>query len=160
MQRPIHTVQQLWRRLVARSEFGRYPHRLQPQSAENVAITGIPGIGDRDPVTLVEEREEAEHEPARRARGNDHPARIEIDSVPPLIERRDPLAQAGQAETAGISERLAATERRGESGTGCLRRPVRRLSHLHMHDVSAPRLDRLGLGQNVHRDEGRSLAAA
>lgn len=52
------SVQQFRRRLITRSQFGLDSHRLQPQGSKDIAIAGIPRIGDGYSCAGIEQRQE------------------------------------------------------------------------------------------------------
>ena len=142
----------------ARGGIGRNRHRSLAERGENVAVAGIAGRRQGHPAAGIEQREKREHEARRRAGRHDHPLRFHIDAVAFPVMAGDALAQGGQAEGEGVSQRLAV-----ERARHAIQRRARRrragLADLHVDDLVPQRFAlRRGL-HHVHHDEWRDLAA-
>jgi hypothetical protein len=154
----VRGKQRLGRQCMARSRRGLNQHRLAAEGGEDVPIRRIARDGDGDAVARLEQRQERENEAAGRAGGHDHPPGIERQTIAVGIVSCDARPQRRNAERLGVLQ--PACRERG--GCGGQRRPRRwrgRLSHLHMDDVAAGRLDARGLRHHVHDDERRHVAA-
>ena len=90
---------------------------LDAERGEDVAVGGIAGRGDRDPVADVEHGEKGEVERRRGAGRHRDPLRRNGNAVVLVVVRGDRLAQAAQAERIGIAD------------AAILQRPRRRFAH-------------------------------
>ena len=132
-------------------------HRLAAERLEDVAIGRIAGIGDADAVAGLEHRKKSQDETRRRAGGDDHPRRIEIDIIGLAIMARDPRPQRADAERLGVAKRPIERAPRGlDRGP---RRGRGRLPDFHVNDMMAGGLDARGRRDHVHHHEGRNIAA-
>ena len=121
-------------------------------------VRRIAGIGQRHPVTRLEQRKERQDETAGGAGGDHHTRRIEREVVGVGVVAGDSRPQAGDAERLGIAD-AAVGERRLRRGDGRGRRGRRRLAHLHVHDAGAFGLQERRRGHHVHDHERRHIAA-
>ncbi len=153
----MRRAQGLRRDRPARFFAGLDQHRLAAERGEDVAIRRIAGIGQRDAIARLEQREERQHKSARRAGGDDDARRIDLHGISVRIMPRDARAQSGNAERLGIGDR--AGQSRARRIARRLWRRRRRLADLHMHDLAACRLQTRGGGHHVHDHERRHVAA-
>ena len=126
------------------------------QRLEDLAVAGITRCPDAHTVPGIKERGKRQDESARRARGDDHTVRVQIDIVPLPVHPRDPLAQRRQPQCDGIAKR-ALLHRGGQCGAGPFGRARAGLADLHMDDVAALRLGGGGGLHHIHHDKGIDL---
>ena len=89
----------------ARRLRGLDQHRLAAERREDVAIGRIAGHRDRDAVAGLEQREEGQDEPGRRAGGDDDARRVDLDAV----ASRDNAARCARAATGCRAPRCSAS---------------------------------------------------
>ena len=107
---------------------------LELERRQDVAIGRIARRRDGDASAGIEQRQEREDEPRRRAGRDDHPLRRHRDPVSLPVMAGDPLAQGGEPERLRVAD-APVGERRPGRLAGPLRRRRRRLAHLHMNDA-------------------------
>ncbi len=152
-------LEQLDRGLVARRLGAGQRHRLDAEGVQDVLVTGIARLDERDPVAGVEGGEEAQHEARRRAGRHHDPLGRHLDPVPGAIVPGDPLAQRRDAERVGVAELLGVERgpRRLDHGCG---RAGAGLADLQVNHIPASRLALIGSPQHIHYDERWDLTAA
>ncbi len=133
--------------------------RLDPEGAGDVAIAGIAGLGHQQLIALIQQRQERQHEPGRRAGRDDHLGRRYVDVVGIAVMPGDPLAQRRDAERVGIAEQLPV-----DGGLHRLPHHARRrcsgLSDFHVNNIVAFCDAFICRAHHVHDHERRDLAAA
>ena len=77
-------------------------HRLEAERAEDVAIGGIAGRRQRDPVARLEGGEKGELEGGRRAGGDDDLGRVDGDAVLLAVMPRRSPARSGAMPSASV----------------------------------------------------------
>ena len=132
--------------------------RLLPERGQDVAIAGVAWCGQGHPRALVEQRQEGQHEPGRRARRHHHPLRGDVDAVALAVVAGDALAQRRQPQGDRVAQRLAVERPLHRLDRGA-RRGRARLAHLHVDDLVALRLARRRGLHHVHDDERGHRAA-
>ena len=130
----------------------------QPSAREDMPVWRIAGIGQGHPVARLEQRQERQHETARRTGGDHHARRVEREAVGVAVMAGDSRPQAGDAERLGIAD-AAVRQRRLRRLPRRRRRGRRRLAHLHMQNVGTLGLQSRRRGHHVHDDERRHIAA-
>ena len=131
-------------------------HDLDAERAEDVLVGGEGRLRHHDPVARVEGGEEAQHEGARRADGDDHPPGIDAEVVAGAVVLGDRRAQRRPPERFGVAERDRAQRPAGRLEDRCRWTPAG-LADLQMDHVVAPRGAGVRRGQHVHGDERRDL---
>ncbi len=154
----VDLVQQLGRRLEAVLQVGLQPHRLQAQRAQDVAVGGIAGRRQRDPVAGIEGGEEGHDEAGGGAVGDHHPLGVDAHAVQRPVGLGQAPAQLGQAGGVGIAQLLRIDGALGGLARGAWG-AVAGLADLEVQDVAAGRRALVGGAQHVHDDEGIDLAA-
>ncbi len=134
------------RDLEARGGIGGNAMRDQVECFQRAAIGGITGFHHRHGVAGGKAGEESQHEARRRADGDRHARRRNIQAMTAAIQVRDALAQRHDAQRLGVAKLPSAAQRLLGGGDGGLRRRQGRLAHQQIHHFAAgfhPRIHRL-----------------
>ncbi len=125
---------------------------VDPEDVEVVAVAGIAGFEDGDPLARLEQGQEAEHTTPRRP-GRDHdPVGPDLDAIAVPVPVGDRLPEGRQPGGAGIAERVrlhGGSDRRSGSGRG----RGRRLADLEVQHRQAGGLPGLGGPHDFHHVE-------
>src|ERR1700722_2711747 len=137
-------------------------HRFTAQRGENMAIWRIAGYGNCHPIAGLEHGEKAQDERTGGARGDHNPLGVHTATVVLAVGAGggpgDARAQRGGSQRGSIVD-PPAVECGMRGHYGRFRRRGRRLSHFHVNDVAAGRLNARGGRHHIHHHERRNVAS-